>query len=110
MASSCGFCNESCLRDNLLEQLIAGILDRAVVRKLLDLPNLDLETALGVCAASREAETKNVRFDPLAVVKVEQGIEWTSTHRANDSRKDCPYDLLFDDSRLDAWQILAFNS
>lgn len=73
MASSCGFCNESCLRDNLLEQLIAGILDRAVVRKLLDLPNLDLETALGVCAASREAETKNV----LPLTERRTSMKWT---------------------------------
>ena len=73
MASSCGFCDDGCLRNNLLEQLIVGINDRAVARQLLDLPSLDLETALGVCAAARGAETKSVRSDPLTLVKVEQG-------------------------------------
>ena len=74
MASSCGFCDEGCTRHNLLEQLIAGINDRTVARQLMDLPKLDLETAVGICAtaAGGVAETKSIRFDPLAVVKVEQ--------------------------------------
>ena len=38
MASSCGFCDEGCLRANLLEQLVAGVRDRAVARSLLQSP------------------------------------------------------------------------
>ena len=69
----CGFCNDGCLRDNLLEQLIAGISDRVVARQLLDLPSLDLETALRLCAAAT-TDTKIARLglDPLTCVKVEQ--------------------------------------
>ena len=48
--------------------------------QLLHYPNLDLETALGICTRieakeeSAKVAAKGGRFDPLTVVKVEQGV------------------------------------
>ena len=52
LAKSCGFCNEACLNENLLEQIIEGLLDRDIAQELLDAPDLSLEMALEICSVS----------------------------------------------------------
>ena len=49
LAESCGFCGEVCLDENLLEQLVEGLRDRDVAEQLLNVPDLNLETAMGIC-------------------------------------------------------------
>ena len=96
MASSCGFCDEGCLRANLLEQLVTGVRDRAVARSILQSPpdNLDLENALDLCTT---AMANNVEeLDPLkASVKVEHDA--TSEGEENVDEVDLKEEEDYDD-------------
>ena len=42
LAESCGFCDERCVDENLLEQLVEGLLDRDAIQKKIGLTNIRL--------------------------------------------------------------------
>ena len=54
LAKSCGFCDEVCLEENLIEQLIEGLRDRSVARQLLAAADLNLDMALEICSGNKE--------------------------------------------------------
>ena len=43
LAESCGFCDEACLEQNVLEQLVEGLRDKTVAQKLLAIPDLTVQ-------------------------------------------------------------------
>ena len=43
LAASCGFCDEACLEQNILEQLVEGLRDKTVSQKLLAIPDLTVQ-------------------------------------------------------------------
>ena len=65
LAGSCGFCDERCLDENLLEQLVEGLRDRSVAQKLLYVPGLTMKAALGICA--EVTRIGRVKDEPVAI-------------------------------------------
>ena len=53
LAESCGFCDERCMDENLLEQLVEGLGDRNVAQKLLYVQDLTMKVAFGICKDGR---------------------------------------------------------
>ena len=56
LAKTCNFCNNDCLRNNLCDQLVEGVIDPEVVRDLLKERNLTLEKAIDIGRAMEAAK------------------------------------------------------
>ena len=56
LAKTCNFCNNDCLRNNLRDQLVEGVIDPEVVRDLLKEQNLTLEKAIDIGRAMEAAK------------------------------------------------------
>ena len=65
LAESCGFCDERCTDENLLEQLVEGLHDTSIAQKLLDVPGLTTEAALSICEEVSKVE--GMGNEPIAI-------------------------------------------
>ena len=54
LAEACAFCNNACLDENVVEQLVEGLRNRDVAQELLDIPDLNLQMAVGICELSND--------------------------------------------------------
>ena len=83
LAESCGFCDERCLDENLLEQLIEGLHDRNVAQKLLHVPDLTMEVALGICKDGRVEENPLVISETHFIEECLYGIDGNVANARN---------------------------
>ena len=77
LVKTCNFCSNECMRKNIRDQVIEGILDGDTVENLLQVKDLSLDKTIQICQAQKAAKkqranTSSVHQELVAAVRTPQ--------------------------------------